>query len=323
MTQEQFIGQLNEWGKTRRPFFFMIDFEMKSPIAWRLDHIDSNQIKINFPNFTNHTILPVTKNALVVNSRPPVFEDYQVKFNKVFKHLAYGDSFLTNLTIKTPIEVNRTLTQLYAIASAPYKLLYKNDFLVYSPESFVKIADGKIYTYPMKGTIDASLPNAEELILNDKKEFAEHVTIVDLLRNDLSIVAEKIRVKRFRYVDRIKTQDRTLLQVSSEIEGDLPGNYFDQLGTLLWKLLPAGSVSGAPKNKTLEIISGAEGEARGYYTGVMGCFDGENLDSAVMIRYIELQGNQLYYRSGGGITTQSNCISEYQEALTKIYVPVI
>jgi len=87
-------------------------------------------------------------------------------------------------------------------------------------------------------------------------------------------------------------------------------------------LLPAGSVSGAPKPKTITIIAQAEQEKRGYYTGIFGYFDGTKLDSGVMIRFIEQADNQLYYRSGGGITTQSDAQTEYQEAIDKVYVPV-
>jgi para-aminobenzoate synthetase component 1 len=181
---------------------------------------------------------------------------------------------------------------------------------------------GKIYAFPMKGTIDASIPGAREKILNDPKEMAEHVTIVDLLRNDLSEVAENVQVTRFRYVDEIRTIHKDLLQVSSEIRGDLPMDYIQHIGDILLKLLPAGSVSGAPKRKTLEIIRAAEKEPRGYYTGVMGLFDGSVLESGVMIRFMEYVGNDLYYRSGGGITTQSNAEMEYQEAIDKIYVPL-
>jgi para-aminobenzoate synthetase component I len=104
--------------------------------------------------------------------------------------------------------------------------------------------------------------------------------------------------------------------------GDLSSRYGSRLGDILIALLPAGSVSGAPKPKTLEIIRNAEQEDRGYYTGVFGYFDGVNLDSAVMIRYIERNEGHYYYRSGGGITTQSIMEMEYQEALDKIYVPV-
>ncbi|MEJ0057132.1 MAG: chorismate-binding protein [Bacteroidota bacterium] len=81
-------------------------------------------------------------------------------------------------------------------------------------------------------------------------------------------------------------------------------------------------MSGAPKASTLEIIRDAEGEKRGYYTGVCGYFDGTTLDSTVMIRFIEKVDGSLYYRSGGGITAKSLLVKEYQEAIEKIYVPV-
>jgi para-aminobenzoate synthetase component 1 len=184
------------------------------------------------------------------------------------------------------------------------------------------MVDGKIYTFPMKGTIDAATPNAIEAILTNPKELAEHVTIVDLMRNDLSRVAEHVSVTRFRYIDELKTSHKNLLQVSSEIVGQLSGDYLSRVGTILANLLPAGSVTGAPKEKTIQIIQEAEGEKRGYYAGVFGYFDGTVLESAVMIRFIERDGDRLFYRSGGGITTQSSAINEYQEAIDKIYVPI-
>jgi para-aminobenzoate synthetase component 1 len=106
--------------------------------------------------------------------------------------------------------------------------------------------------------------------------------------------------------------------VSSKIEGTLPNNYNEIIGDIIFDLLPAGSVSGAPKNKTKEIIARAEQVERGYYTGVAGYFDGTNLDSCVLIRY--LQENNIY-RSGGGITAQSNVLNEYEEMINKVYVP--
>ncbi len=110
--------------------------------------------------------------------------------------------------------------------------------------------------------------------------------------------------------------------MSSEITGKLSADYHKHLGDILVTLLPAGSISGAPKVKTLKIIEAAENETRGYYTGVFGYFDGENLDSGVMIRFIEQKGDRLFYRSGGGITIQSDLRSEYQEAIDKVYVPI-
>lgn len=321
--QQQFVNQLNTWGKEKTPFLFIIDFELQKPIAFPLSDIDQSQILVDLNGFKNATLKPNTLEPVEIKSSPISVEEYQRKFDIVYKHLAYGDSFLTNLTIRTPIDIQKNLTDLFTIAHAKYKLLYKNEFLVFSPETFIKIESGKIFAYPMKGTIDANLVDAEQTILNDEKEKAEHVTIVDLIRNDLSLVAKNVHVSKFRYIDHIKTHDNALLQVSSEIVGYLPDNYLHHLGDILVQLLPAGSISGAPKKKTLEIIQEAEGEKRGYYTGVMGYFDGEKLDSAVMIRFIEMENNQFFYRSGGGITTQSVCRKEYEEALAKIYVPVV
>jgi para-aminobenzoate synthetase component 1 len=175
----------------------------------------------------------------------------------------------------------------------------------------------------MKGTINAGIPDAEEIILSDEKETAEHNTIVDLLRNDLGMVAENITVKRFRYINKIITPQRELLQVSSEITGKLPANYLSELGDIVCKMLPAGSVSGAPKQSTLEIIRKTEREPRGYYTGVFGYFDGEELDSAVMIRFIEEHNGKKYFRSGGGITAFSDPQKEYNEVIEKIYLPFV
>jgi para-aminobenzoate synthetase component 1 len=173
----------------------------------------------------------------------------------------------------------------------------------------------------MKGTIDASFPNAEHVILSDPKEAAEHATIVDLIRNDISMVADKVWVERYRYIEPIETNQKKLLQVSSEIAGILPDEFDCEFGDLLLKLLPAGSISGAPKPSTLKIIKDAEGYERGYYTGIMGYFDGENFESAVMIRYIENQNGKLVFKSGGGITAQSDAHSEYQELIDKVYLP--
>jgi len=215
------------------------------------------------------------------------------------------------------------LKEIFYFSRAKYKLIYKDKFVVFSPECFVRINKGKIYSFPMKGTIDASLPGASEIILNDEKEKAEHNTIVDLIRNDLSIVSKKVKVEKFRYIEKIKTNQKELLQVSSKISGILDGNYAENIGEIITSLLPAGSISGAPKKKTVEIIKKAEDYKRGFYTGIFGYFDGKNLDSAVMIRFIEKSGKELIYKSGGGITSFSDVKKEYNEMVDKVYVPII
>ncbi len=174
----------------------------------------------------------------------------------------------------------------------------------------------------MKGTMDAAIPGAHRLLASDPKEDAEHNTIVDLIRNDLSTVASQVRVKRFKYIEKLKTHQGELLQMSSEISGKLAADFKGNLGDILFALLPAGSICGAPKKKTLEIIKEVEAYERGFYTGVFGYFDGQNLDSAVAIRYIEKQEDGLVFKSGGGITFKSDWEKEYNELLNKVYVPV-
>jgi para-aminobenzoate synthetase component I len=316
-----FIQELNRLGKRGIPFLFIVDFEGSLPLVFPLSEVPET-IQFSIPGTTNHQNINILGNRVYLNKQPIPYEEYLLAFNRVMFHLRQGNSYLVNLTFATPIETNLSLEEIFQLSEAPYKLLYKDRFIVFSPERFIRINDGTISSYPMKGTIDASVEEAGRKVLEDPKETAEHITIVDLIRNDLSKVATNVEVSRFRYIDRIKTHDKEILQVSSEISGKLPDDYHKQIGTILDALLPAGSVSGAPKQRTVEIIREAETGARGYYTGVFGVFDGNNLDSAVMIRFIEQTTNGLQYRSGGGITHLSNPASEYAELTDKVYLQV-
>jgi len=293
---------------------------MEQPLVWSLDQIDSSNLLFDFNGKGNGVSKPKTTSS-TIQIAPVSFVEFEGKFNRAMAHLQRGDSFLTNLTFRSEIKLGNSLKELFLQASAKYKLWLNGKFVFYSPETFVQITDGRIFTFPMKGTIDASLTNASEIILSDQKELAEHITIVDLLRNDLGQVSTEVDVKRFRYVEEIKSVDKSILQVSSEISGKLSSDYYSYLGDIVVKLLPAGSISGAPKKKTVEIIEEIEGVPRGYYSGVAGYFDGERLDSCVMIRFIEQERDRFYYRSGAGITSQSVAETEYQEILDKIYVP--
>jgi para-aminobenzoate synthetase component 1 len=311
-------AKLNKWGKEKTAFVFLIDFECKKPLCWRLDE-NTTVFKYDFNGFTNIKKVPKNSKALQFERHPESFEIYKERFEKVKRQIEYGNSFLVNLTTETPIETNFSLGEIFESVKAKYSCWLQNEFVCFSPETFIKISNQKIYSYPMKGTINAQLPNAEETILNDAKELAEHATIVDLIRNDLSKVAANVKVDKFRFYEKIETQNGMLGQVSSEISGNLHANYTNHIGDILFDLLPAGSICGAPKAETEKIIFDAEQVARGYYTGIAGYFDGENLDSCVLIRY--LQQNNIY-RSGGGITFQSEATKEYQEMIEKVYVPI-
>ncbi len=252
---------------------------------------------------------------------PESFETYEKRFRCAMEALRTGETLLLNLTIKTPIETSLSLHEIFEYSKARYRLYIPGKFVCFSPERFVKIWDGKIFSYPMKGTIDASLPNAAERLLNDQKEVAEHQTITEFTRDDLLRVATEVKVNRFRYIDRLKTSNGYILQTSSEIKGTLPADYLHNVGTLFFKLLPAGSISGTPRESTLRVIRACERQPRGFYSGVVGYFDGENLDSGVLIRFIEEENGKMYFRSGGGITIDSQCESEYNEAVQKVYLP--
>ncbi len=322
MQLSEFIATMNQWGSQQIPFLFLVDFEMKKPLIFRLSEIDPAQIAYNFNGVSNVRMQRFARAPLNLKLHPISREAFEEKFSAVMRQLEYGDTYLANLTVKSEIDVSATFDEIFSLSAAKYKLRLNNEFLCFSPETFVQIRDRNIFSFPMKGTIDAAIPDARTKLLSDKKELAEHITIVDLIRNDLSSVAENVYVSRFRYVDELKTNGKTLLQVSSEIAGELRENYLSALGDIITKLLPAGSVSGAPKPKTLQIIRTAEGEDRGYYTGVAGIFDGRQLDSGVMIRFVEQHHGKLFYRSGGGITAQSSMEKEYQEVIDKVYVPL-
>ena len=125
-----------------------------------------------------------------------------------------------------------SLGEIYELSVAKYKLLYNDQFRSLFSRDFVRIKEGRIYSYPMKGTIDASIPDAENIILNDEKEMAEHDTIVDLIRNDLSMVSDNVQVTRYRYADRIETMARHCSRSVQKLQEN-----FRQIISATWAIL--------------------------------------------------------------------------------------
>ncbi len=321
MKKEDAQNSMNRLGQKGIPFLFVLDYALSECLVIPLSEIDPSEIMYNLQGKSNENVVVEIPDKIEFSKTPVSFIAYQKRFDIVFRNIQHGNSYLTNLTQPTHVSTNLTLQQLYHVAGAKYKLYFKNQFAVFSPEPFVKISQGKIFSYPMKGTIDADIDNAVDILKNDFKEKAEHNTIVDLIRNDLSMVAKNVTVKRFQYIEKISTNYKNLLQMSSEIRGDLPDDYLNHLGDIVFKLLPAGSITGAPKEKTCEIIHEAEGYEREFFTGVFGVFDGNMLESAVMIRFFENTPDGLIYKSGGGITCFSQAEKEYQELIDKVYIP--
>lgn len=313
---------MDELSQKGVPFFFMVDFLMENVEIFHEDEIIKKGLLVDFHGFKNVIHRQVSSEKIVFEALPQSEENYRKGFDVVQKNLKSGNSYLTNFTCKTEVETNLTLEEIFYLSHSKYKVLYPDRFVFFSPETFVEIVDDKIFTHPMKGTIDAATENAVEVLKNDPKEKAEHYTVVDLLRNDLSMVADDVKLDEFQRIDLIKTHEKNLYAMSSEISGALKPEFRNRIGSVMKTLLPAGSILGAPKAKTLEIVLEAENYSRGFYTGVCGWFDGKNLDSCVMIRFIEKENTKLYFKSGGGITHLSKAADEYQEMKNKIYVPI-
>ncbi|MDQ7047844.1 MAG: aminodeoxychorismate synthase component I [Sulfurovum sp.] len=319
LSKEKGFEQINTLAKNRIPFLFITSFDNQKIFAQALDNLDSD-IFYKLEDWRNYPSKKCSQDFTFSKS-PIDFVSYQKSMDKVLEEIRSGNTYLLNLTFKTPIQSNLQLKEIFTYAKAKFKLYFKGEFICFSPECFIEIEGNTIATYPMKGTIDASLPHAKERILRNEKEQAEHVMIVDLMRNDLGIVGSHVEVKKFRYIEKIKAGEKELLQVSSKITAQLPKEWKDDLGTLLKQLLPAGSICGTPKKSTVDILKKVEDFDRGFYTGVFGVFDGSSLRSCVMIRFIEKENNALFYKSGGGITIDSDTKSEYDELIDKIYLP--
>ena len=314
--------KMDELSQKNVPFFFMVDFLVENIEIFTTDEIEEKGLSIDFQNFKTNNFKEAENKEIYFESFPESRESYAKGFNFVQENLKLGNSYLTNFTCKTEIKTNLSLEEIFKRSKAKYKVIYPEKFVFFSPETFVEIIGNEIFTHPMKGTIDASKDNAIEVLKNDVKEKAEHYTVVDLLRNDLSIVADEVKLDEFQRIDFLQTQQKNLYAMSSEISGTLKPEFRGKIGSILKELLPAGSILGAPKKKTLEIILEAENYERGFYTGVCGWFDGKNLDSCVMIRFIEKENGKLFFKSGGGITHLSKFADEYQEMKNKIYVPI-
>ena len=379
--KQEIIDKINRLASQDEPFLFVINYQGDKAFIRQLSDINPEECLFDFEgrgNFSDEMKNNSEKIAEISwQIAPPLYEDYERSFDIVKNNIMAGNSYLTNLTCKVPVNCNLSLEDIFNQAKGKYKLLLRrkrnqaedkaqqkeeeaqnkadkkeenieeisNPFVCFSPETFVRIKNGRIYSYPMKGTLDASLPDAEKQLMEDRKEAAEHATIVDLIRNDLSRVAENVRVDKYRYIDVLHTNKGDILQTSSEISGSLPEDYRQHLGEILDAQLPAGSITGAPKDKTIQIIHEAEGYDRGFYTGIMGIYDEGELNSAVMIRFIEEENSpvdfeadgeknfkanegkepkdsrELYFKAGGGITSKSDCRREYEEVIQKIYLP--
>jgi para-aminobenzoate synthetase/4-amino-4-deoxychorismate lyase len=252
-------------------------------------------------------------------------EDYAERIDQVQQFLKNGHSYQVNFTDRvtgrfagSPAALYRKLKERQPVSYSAYMDCGDYQVLSFSPELFYRASKGTITVKPMKGTWPRGEAGEEDraadALYNDPKNRAEHVTIVDLLRNDLGKVCVHGSVK----VDRLMQVERysTLHQMTSTITGTPVS---DKTPSEIFRaLFPSGSITGAPKRRTMEIIRELEQHPRGLYTGAMGWFgpDGEACFN-VAIRTVVTKGGHFQLGVGGGITLDSKPLEEYRECLLK------
>jgi anthranilate synthase component I len=253
-------------------------------------------------------------------------EIYVKKVNQIKGHLSAGDIFQTVLSKKIKFTFKGNHLKLYGelrkINPSPYMFYYKTGcriLLGSSPEMLLRITGDQIETYPIAGSRPVSVDKkaTEHLrreLLKDQKEIAEHTMLVDLARNDLGkvcrfgsvITSELMKVKKFSHIQHLV----------SHVEGKLDQKYdsFDAFRAVF----PAGTISGAPKIRAMEIINDLEPESRGPYAGAVGYFSfNQSCDFAITIRSIFFNGKKAFTQSGAGIVIDSVPDKEYQETEDK------
>ena len=252
------------------------------------------------------------------------FQEYSQACNNIKEYLQSGDTYQVNYTFKRKFDFVDDPKKLYLKLrkSQPTKYMAciqtgTKSILSFSPELFFSVKGNKITTCPMKGTIKRGKTLAEDLqnyktLENSEKDKAENLMIVDLLRNDLGRVCSKVETKSLFDIEKYKT----VYQMTSTIEGQLKDRL--SLKELFTGVYPCGSITGAPKIRTMQIIKELEKEPRGVYTGAIG-YLAPNGDACfnVAIRTIEIKDGQAQIGVGGGIVIDSEPQKEFDEAQLK------
>ena len=252
--------------------------------------------------------------------------EYHEKFSKVKHYISTGDCYQVNLAQRFSVDVEgdpwQGYQELRQINPSPFSA-YINvpdcTILSVSPERFISLADNTVETKPIKGTRPRATDSIEDEKLkveleNSTKDRAENVMIVDLLRNDLSKCCEINSVKVTKLFD-IESFP-TVHHLVSTIQGKLPENFSPV--QLLRSCFPGGSITGAPKVRSMEIIEELEPHRRGIYCGSVGYigFNG-NMDTNIAIRTLIVKDNKAYFFAGGGLVWDSDGKEEYQETFDK------
>lgn len=258
----------------------------------------------------------------------PVFsrDKYCEMVDKAKNYIMEGDIFQVVLSNRIEADIKGSLFDTYRVLRttnpSPYMFYFSsNDIEIAgaSPETLVKLDDRKLYTFPLAGTRPRGKTakedmNLEKELLSDEKELAEHNMLVDLGRNDIGRISEigSVSVDKYLSIERFSH----VMHIGSTVTGTLRSN-LDTLAAID-SILPAGTLSGAPKIRACEIINELEDNKRGIYGGAIGYIDlSGNIDTCISIRIAFARNGKVFIRSGAGIVADSVPDSEYDECLNK------
>ena len=301
-------------------------------------NMKTDDLEINYKKACDELveIADLIKNGKKVDVEPlelksdfkPVFsrEKYCNMVDRAKYYIREGDIFQVVLSNRIEADISGSLFDTYRVLRttnpSPYMFYFSsNDIEIAgaSPETLVKLNDNKLYTFPLAGTRPRGKTEEEDLkledeLLSDEKELAEHNMLVDLGRNDIGRIAEigSVKVDKYLSIERFSH----VMHIGSTVSGILRSD-LDSLSAID-SILPAGTLSGAPKIRACEIINELEDNKRGIYGGAIGYVDlSGNIDTCISIRIAFARNNKVFIRSGAGIVADSVPEKEFDECLNK------
>jgi len=275
-----------------------------------------------------HGAYQETRPAKITSDFRPLFkeQEYCAMVNKAKHYIREGDIFQVVLSNRFEADFEGSLLNAYRVLRtsnpSPYMFYISNsdvEIAGASPETLVKLQNGNLSTFPLAGTKPRGKTDEEDLqnekdLLSDPKELAEHNMLVDLGRNDLGRISKfgTVNVEKYLSIERFSH----VMHIGSTVRGEIRDdkNALDALDSVL----PAGTLSGAPKIRACEIINKLENNKRGIYGGAIGYIDFTgNLDTCIAIRIVFKKNGKVFIRSGAGIVADSVPENEYQECINK------
>ena len=302
----------------------LLDEEFKAQFTNKkiLDALEDSEKTEDKRELTKHLPLKLKSDFRYLFSK----DEFCSMVNHAKEYITEGDIFQVVLSNRIEADIEGSLFDVYRVLRttnpSPYMFYFSSDDIEIagaSPETLVKLVDKDVYTFPLAGTRPRGKTAEEDLALEkelllDEKERAEHNMLVDLGRNDIGKISEIGSVKVNRYMDIVRFSH--VMHIGSTVEAKLREDC-DYLSAID-SILPAGTLSGAPKIRACEIINELEDNKRGIYGGAIGYIDlTGNLDTCIAIRIAFARDNKVFIRSGAGIVADSIAENEFTECINK------